>query len=115
VLSQRLLAATSRDTVRTKALTGKPVRMLRNEWFRAWESPEAPKPLSSPQQGLLVRPAMSAALEQHSEAALSTPIGQVVGQMTELRDAREAFQELVDGCDATLTRLRSLVNHEPRP
>ena len=32
-----LLAATSRDTVRSRAMTGKPARQLRTGWTDAWE------------------------------------------------------------------------------
>ncbi|MCP5041637.1 MAG: nitronate monooxygenase, partial [bacterium] len=39
------LAATSRDTVRTRSVTGKPARVLRNDWTEAWEQPDAPAPL----------------------------------------------------------------------
>lgn len=35
--------ATSRDTVRSRSFTGKPARMLRNDWTEAWEQPESPK------------------------------------------------------------------------
>ena len=31
--------ATSRDTVRSRSFTGKPARMLRNDWTEAWEQP----------------------------------------------------------------------------
>src|SRR4029450_3528632 len=35
--------ATSKDTVRSRSWTGKPARMLRNDWTEAWEQPGAPK------------------------------------------------------------------------
>ncbi|MDT5277893.1 MAG: hypothetical protein QOG95_4825, partial [Mycobacterium sp.] len=37
--------AGSRDTVRSRSFTGKPARMLRNDWTEAWEAPDNPKPL----------------------------------------------------------------------
>jgi NAD(P)H-dependent flavin oxidoreductase YrpB (nitropropane dioxygenase family) len=107
-LTRRLLNATSRDTVRTRALSGKPVRMLRNDWLKAWESADSPAPLPSPQQGLLVRDAMAAALEQKSEAVMSTPLGQVVGQLNEVRDVKVVFDELVEQCLEALDRLDHL-------
>ena len=36
---ENLLAATSRDTVRSRAMTGKPARQLRTAWTEAWERP----------------------------------------------------------------------------
>ncbi len=35
--------ATSRDTVRSRSFTGKPARMLRNDWTEAWEKPGQPE------------------------------------------------------------------------
>ena len=40
-----LLAATSSDTVRSRIYSGKPARLLKNEWTSAWEEPGAPEPL----------------------------------------------------------------------
>ena len=40
--------AGSRDTVRSRSFTGKPARMLRNDWTDAWENPDNPKPLGMP-------------------------------------------------------------------
>ena len=39
-LTEKLLAAGSGDTVRSRALTGKPARQLRTEWTDAWDDPE---------------------------------------------------------------------------
>ena len=51
--------ASSRDTVRSRSFTGKPARMLRNDWTEAWEQPDNPKPLGMPLQymvsGMAVR------------------------------------------------------------
>ena len=44
------LAATSRDTVRSRSFTGKPCRLLQNDWTDAWEDPANPDPLPMPLQ-----------------------------------------------------------------
>ena len=44
------LKATSRDTVRSRSFTGKPCRLLKNDWTDAWEDPGNPKPLGMPLQ-----------------------------------------------------------------
>lgn len=46
-----LLRATSEDTVRSRAWTGKPCRMVKNDWTQAWEQAGNPKPLGMPLQG----------------------------------------------------------------
>src|SRR5262245_45611409 len=49
---ENLLAATSRDTVRSRAYTGKPARQLRSAWTEAWDSPDSPGTLPMPLQGI---------------------------------------------------------------
>jgi len=56
VIKKKLLAATSRDTVRSKSRTGKPSRQLRSPWTDAWESEDAPKPLPMPLQTFISEP-----------------------------------------------------------
>jgi hypothetical protein len=48
-IREKFLAATSADTRRSRSLTGKPARMLRSAWTDAWDEPDAPAPLSGPQ------------------------------------------------------------------
>ena len=53
------ISATSRDTVRSRSWTGKPCRMLKNDWTEAWEQPENPKPLGMPLQMMVAIEAVS--------------------------------------------------------
>src|SRR3546814_8914881 len=53
-----MLAASARDTVRSKSRTGKPSRQLRSPWTDAWEAEGAPKPLPMPLQSLVSEPAL---------------------------------------------------------
>ena len=39
---EKMLRASSRDTVRSRARTGKPARQLRTAWHDAWEGPDSP-------------------------------------------------------------------------
>ena len=54
----KLLAANSRDTIRSRSRTGKPSRQLRSPWTDAWESEDAPKPLPMPLQSFVSEPAL---------------------------------------------------------
>src|SRR5256885_13181328 len=47
---EALIEARSRDTVLSKSVTGKSVRMLRNAWTEAWARPDAPSTLPLPLQ-----------------------------------------------------------------
>ena len=57
VVKQKMLAASSRDTVRSKSRTGKNSRQLRSPWTDAWEN-KGPEPLPMPLQSLVSEPAL---------------------------------------------------------
>ena len=57
---EKMVAATSRDTVRSKARTGKPSRQLHTPWHDAWEARESPGSLPLPLMIMLSHPAFSA-------------------------------------------------------
>ena len=54
LVTEKLLAATSRDTVRSRSLTGKPARQLRTAWTDAFEREDSPGYLPMPLQFMLV-------------------------------------------------------------
>jgi len=59
VIKEKYLAATSKDTVRSRSITGKPARMLKTKWTEEWERPDGPGPLGMPLQPLLVSEAQA--------------------------------------------------------
>lgn len=92
------LAATSRDTIRSRSFTGKPCRMLRNDWTDAWESPDNPDPLPMPLQMLVAIEAVTRG-HRYPEAARDVnfnPCGQVIGRATQVRRARDVVQSMVE-------------------
>ena len=58
-VTRKLLAASSGDTVRSRALSGKPARQLRSTWSEAWDDPKTPMPLPMPLQFLLTAEAVA--------------------------------------------------------
>lgn len=58
-VKEKMLAANSRQTVRSKSRTGKYTRQLRSAWTDAWMAPEAPEPLPMPLQSLVSEPALT--------------------------------------------------------
>ncbi|MEQ8346986.1 MAG: nitronate monooxygenase [Sneathiellaceae bacterium] len=101
-IKDKLLAASSRDTVRSRSRTGKPSRQLRSPWTDAWEAAGAPEPLPMPLQSLLSEPALGkvaklAAGGHPGARALTTYwVGQGVGLMTQSMSAGavvQAFKE----------------------
>lgn len=112
VLRDKLVAAGYRDTVRSKAISGKPARQLKTAWSEAWDDPGGPGPLPMPLQFMLTAEAV-ARLHHHAEAGhdsplLTSPVGQIVGRMNAVRPAREVIDELVGGCRASLEALKAL-------
>ncbi len=58
VVKEKMLAASSSDTVRARSRTGKHSRQLRSPWTDAWEQEDAPDPLAMPLQSLISEPAL---------------------------------------------------------
>jgi NAD(P)H-dependent flavin oxidoreductase YrpB (nitropropane dioxygenase family) len=100
-VKKKFLAATSKDTVRSRSLTGKPARMLRSAWTDEWEKPGAPEPLQLPLQMALVAEAQlrinKAATNEGSGAQQLANyfVGQVVGQLDRVRPARQVVLDMV--------------------
>jgi NAD(P)H-dependent flavin oxidoreductase YrpB (nitropropane dioxygenase family) len=105
-----LLAATSRDTVRSRSFTGKPCRMLRNDWTEAWEAPDAPKPLGMPLQFMVTADAVARGHRYAAKAkdVLFNPVGQIVGQMNDVRPVKDVIYRLVEEYLAAVERLQQL-------
>ncbi|WAU81587.1 nitronate monooxygenase family protein [Streptomyces sp. Qhu-G9] len=104
-LTQKLLAAGSGDTVRSRALTGKPARQLRTEWTDAWDDPNGPGTLPMPLQGLLVAEAVSRIQKHEVEPLLGTPVGQIVGRMNSERGVQEVVDDLTRDFEKAVDRL----------
>ncbi|QCX81477.1 Nitronate monooxygenase [Streptomyces sp. YIM 121038] len=107
-LTRKLLAAGSGDTVRSRALTGKPARQLRTAWTDAWDDPAGPGTLPMPLQGLLVAEAVSRIQKYEVEPLLGTPVGQIVGRMTAERSVQAVFDDLTSGFERAVTRLNRI-------
>jgi NAD(P)H-dependent flavin oxidoreductase YrpB (nitropropane dioxygenase family) len=105
-----LLKATSHDTVRSRSWTGKPCRMLRNDWTEAWENPENPKPLGMPLQWMVTADAVSRThrYANKAQSVAFNPVGQVVGLMNEERPVREVIVELVEQYLEAAERFQSI-------
>ena len=91
------IKATSRDTVRSRSFTGKPCRMLRNEWTEAWETPGNPEPLGMPLQYMVSGMAVSATNKYPNETVdvAFNPVGQVVGQFTKVEKSAAVIERWV--------------------
>jgi NAD(P)H-dependent flavin oxidoreductase YrpB (nitropropane dioxygenase family) len=98
VQQQTYINASSRDTVRSRSFTGKPCRMLRNDWTEAWESPDTPDPLGMPLQYMVSGTAVAATHrwpDQTVDVAFN-PVGQVVGQFEKVEKTAAVMQRWVN-------------------
>ena len=118
VVKEKMLAASSRDTVRSKARTGKPSRQLRSAWTDAWEAEASPAPLPMPLQSLVTEPALREVdkLSQSGHAGaqqLATYwVGQGVGLMNRQMSAGALVQEFKEDFFNAFVRLSDTLEAE---
>jgi NAD(P)H-dependent flavin oxidoreductase YrpB (nitropropane dioxygenase family) len=98
VQQQTYIAATSRDTTRSRSFTGKPCRMLKNDWTEAWENPENPDPLGMPLQYMVSGVAVAATHRYPDETVdvAFNPVGQVVGQFEKVEKTATVIERWVN-------------------
>ncbi|MBG6088515.1 NAD(P)H-dependent flavin oxidoreductase YrpB (nitropropane dioxygenase family) [Actinomadura viridis] len=110
----KLLAATSRDTVRSRSRTGKPARQLRSAWTDEWDGPASPGPLGMPLQMILAQGAMA---QIDKVAATGNPgarelanyyVGQCVGLMNTVKPARQVVYDMIEEFADALDRLNGI-------
>lgn len=93
------IAASSRDTVRSKHRTGKYSRQLRSSWHDAWEAPGAPAALPLPLMSMVAEPAFAlinkAAQRGNAQARelVTYFVGQGVGLVDGVKSAARVVQE----------------------
>jgi NAD(P)H-dependent flavin oxidoreductase YrpB (nitropropane dioxygenase family) len=104
------LAASSRDTVRSRSFTGKPCRMLKNDWTEAWEAADSPKPLGMPMQFMVTADAVARGHRYADKArdVMFNPVGQVVGTMNAVRPVKDVIYGLVQEYLEAVDRLQQL-------
>lgn len=112
-IRDRILAATSRDTVRSRSMTGKPARLLRNDWTEAWEDPRAPATLPMPLQFMLIADALRRTSRAGATNLTAMPAGQIIGSMNQVKPAREVIFEMVREYAETLERLDRITAADP--
>ncbi|CRK49263.1 putative enzyme [Rhodococcus sp. RD6.2] len=97
VQQQAYIDASSRDTVRSRSFTGKPCRMLRNDWTEAWETEGNPEPLGMPLQYMVSGMAVAATHKYPDETVdvAFNPVGQVVGQFTKVEKTSAVIERWV--------------------
>ena len=116
VIKEKMVAANSSQTVRSRSRTGKHSRQLVSPWTEAWESDKAPDPLPMPLQPMVAEPALQKvnklAEGGHVGARdLSTYwVGQGVGLMNASISASDVVQEFKEDFISAYERLTNFVS-----
>jgi len=116
VVKEKFLHATSSDTLRSRASTGKPARQLRSAWTDAWEAPANPKPLPMPLHSLLTMDAQQSIQQdarrggEGGKKLINYFVGQSVGMLNQVRPAAAVYQSIKEECEAVLKRMGQLAN-----
>ncbi len=116
VVKEKFLHATSSDTLRSRASTGKPARQLRSAWTDAWEDPANPNPLPMPLHSLLTMDAQNSIQQDARQGGeggtqlINYFVGQSVGMFKEIRPAAEVLRMMSEECDAVLKQMGQLAS-----
>tara|TARA_B100000029_G_scaffold516206_1_gene627649 strand:- start:10868 stop:12007 length:1140 start_codon:yes stop_codon:yes gene_type:complete len=115
-VKEKMIAATSSQTVRSRSRTGKHSRQLRSAWTDAWEAKDAPEPLPMPLQTMVGEPALEVidkAAENGHEGAkqLATYwVGQGIGLVEETITAGQTVQKFKEEFINAYERVQKIFN-----
>jgi len=110
----KMLAATSRDTIRSRSRTGKPARQLRSAWTEEWEGEASPGALGMPLQMIVAEGAMrqiNKVAESGNEGARELAnyfVGQCVGLMNTVKPARQVVYDMIEEFGDAIERLNAV-------
>jgi NAD(P)H-dependent flavin oxidoreductase YrpB (nitropropane dioxygenase family) len=118
---EKMIAAGSRDTIRSKARTGKPSRQLRSAWHEAWEGPESPGSLPLPLMSILSTPAF-ARIDKAADAGnvkarelVSYWVGQGVGLVDSVKSSEQVVQDFMTDYADAVERMATVLDESTRP
>ena len=118
VIKEKYVLANSRQTVRSKARTGKYSRQLRSPWTDAWESEEAPEPLPMPLQSLVSEAPLAKVIKlaegghQGARQLATFFVGQGVGLMNSVQTTRAVVYEFMEDFLSATERLNSSLDDD---
>ena len=111
VVKEKMLHASSRQTVRSRSRTGKYTRQLRSSWTDAWHQPDSPDPLPMPLQALVSEPALRRVSQlaeggHNGARQLATYfVGQGVGLMNASVSTRQVVYDFMEDFGNAVERL----------
>jgi NAD(P)H-dependent flavin oxidoreductase YrpB (nitropropane dioxygenase family) len=116
IFREKMIAASSRDAVRSRGRTGKPARQLRSVWTDAWDRDAAsPGALPMPLQSIISRDAFqaidraAAAGNTKARDLVSYFVGQGVGLIDSVKSAGAVVQEFKEDFAEAVEHMNALV------
>ena len=106
-LKQRIFDGTEDDTVVTRVMSGKRMRVMKNTLVDAWEKSGVPT-LPMPLQSIAIIPIMDAAFRAERADIVPTPAGQILGMIKDLKSAKQVIEEMAEGAERVLEELSQL-------
>ena len=103
-----IVAATEEGTVVSRAVTGKPARMIRSKWTDALAA-SGLEPLPMPFQQVVAMPVQMAGFAAGRADIAPGFAGQGIGMITSIRPAAEVLRDLVAGAEQALRGAARLV------
>mgnify|MGYP000265040421 FL=1 len=116
IVKEKMVAANSSQTVRSRSRTGKHSRQLVTPWTQAWESESAPEPLPMPLQPMVAEPALqkvnklAAGGHEGAQDLATYWVGQGVGLMNQSISASDVVQEFKEDFINAYERLNNFVS-----
>jgi NAD(P)H-dependent flavin oxidoreductase YrpB (nitropropane dioxygenase family) len=116
IFREKMIAASSRDAVRSSGRTGKPARQLRSVWTDAWDrDPGSPGALPMPLQSIISRDAFqaidrsAAAGNTRARDLVSYFVGQGVGLIDSVKSATSVVQEFKEDFAEAVEHMNAMV------
>ena len=116
IVKEKMVAANSSQTVRSRSRTGKHSRQLVTPWTQAWEAESAPEPLPMPLQPMVAEPALqkvnklAAGGHEGAQDLATYWVGQGVGLMNQSISASDVVQEFKEDFINAYERLNNFVS-----
>jgi enoyl-[acyl-carrier protein] reductase II len=101
----KIVAIDEEGTVVSRASSGKPCRLIRNNFTRRWEGREGEIEVFPVQFERVGKPAAIQAREQGDVENGSAACGQSAGLIRDVRPAREILETVIGEAEAALSRL----------
>jgi NAD(P)H-dependent flavin oxidoreductase YrpB (nitropropane dioxygenase family) len=116
IFREKMIAASSRDAIRSRARTGKPARQLRSVWTDAWDrGRDSPGALPMPLQSIISRDAFNsidrsaASGNAGARDLVSYFVGQGVGLIDSVKSAGAVVQEFKEDFVEAIEHMNALV------